>query len=398
VRPALVRACIGAAGWAYAAGAAAGQAVPRPAPLPLTQYDERRTSSELDGPTFSLTFAQPVPVREALVAFVRDTHLSIATDAAAAGTFIGDLKDVTVRQALEAVLPPLGLTYAVDGSLIRVFRREPQTRIFDLNYIAAERTATATTGRQDGGGVIVSSTMRTDVFGEIAAGARALLSEQATLTVDRKAGLLQATDIPERLDRVAAYLETVQSRIQRQAQIEARVLEVELSDERASGIDWNAVSAMVAGPGETGRAGGRAASYNGLRVRDVTRLLTALESQGKVTPIASPRLLTLNNEPAIVRTEVVTFAVTPQISSDAHFTLSFSPAVGGPTNAGADMLARVADGETLVVSGIGRDREIRERKAAGISGGWFGRTTVVTRHRVELVILLTPRLLHGGAE
>ena len=59
------------------------------------------------------------------------------------------------------------------------------------------------------------------------------------------------------------------------------------------------------------------------------------------------------------------------------------------------MLARVADGETLVISGFTRDRETRERRAVGITGGWFGRSTVVTRKRVEMVILLTPRIVSG---
>jgi type II secretory pathway component GspD/PulD (secretin) len=57
------------------------------------------------------------------------------------------------------------------------------------------------------------------------------------------------------------------------------------------------------------------------------------------------------------------------------------------------MLARVVDGETLVISGFTRERETRERKAVGITGGWFGRGTVVTRKRVEMVILLTPRIV-----
>ena len=55
----------------------------------------------------------------------------------------------------------------------------------------------------------------------------------------------------------------------------------------------------------------------------------------------------------------------------------------------ADTLARVADGETIVIAGFRRERDVRERRVAG----WFGRSTVVTRKRVELVILLTPRIL-----
>jgi type II secretory pathway component GspD/PulD (secretin) len=83
------------------------------------------------------------------------------------------------------------------------------------------------------------------------------------------------------------------------------------------------------------------------------------------------------------------------MSNDAEFTLSVSPVIAPPVVAEADLLARLADGETLVISGVGRDRETRQRQAAGISGGWFGRTTVVTRHRIELVILLTPRIVRG---
>ena len=60
-------------------------------------------------------------------------------DPAIAGSFIGELKNVTVRQALGLILQPLGLDYAVDGSFIRVFQREAETRLFDINYIAAER-------------------------------------------------------------------------------------------------------------------------------------------------------------------------------------------------------------------------------------------------------------------
>jgi type II secretory pathway component GspD/PulD (secretin) len=61
------------------------------------------------------------------------------------------------------------------------------------------------------------------------------------------------------------------------------------------------------------------------------------------------------------------------------------------------LLARVIDGETLVISGFTRDREIKEKKALGISGGWFGRGTVVTHKRVELVILLTAKIVAGVA-
>ena len=76
-------------------------------------------------------------------------------------------------------------------------------------------------------------------------------------------------------------------------------------------------------------------------------------------------------------------------------TLSLSPILKAPAPIESDMLARVADGETLVLSGFINDREIRERRNVGLAGGWFGRGTLVTRKRVELVILLTPGIVAG---
>jgi type II secretory pathway component HofQ len=219
-----------------AAGTAAAQPQPRPMPvLPLTQLDEHTLAAELDNRTFTLTFAQPVAVRELLLLLVRGTNLSIVPDPSISGTFIGELKNVTVRQALSLILPPLGLQYSVDGSFIRVFARAPETRIFDINYVATERTSTATVGG-DGGGrsaAMVSSSTKADVFEDLDNGIRTMLSEHATFNLDRKAGLLQVTDFPERLERVSIYLEAVHDRMVRQVEIEARVVEVELNDDKA---------------------------------------------------------------------------------------------------------------------------------------------------------------------
>jgi type II secretory pathway component GspD/PulD (secretin) len=374
----------------------------RPAPmpaLPLTQLDERVLAGDLDTRAFTLTFAQPVPVKDLLLLLVRGTSLSLVPDPAISGSFIGELKNVTVRQALGLILRPLGLDYALDGGIIHVFRREAETRIFDLNYSVTQRAGQATVGA-DGGprtSASITTSTKADVFDELASGVRTLLTERATFNVDRKAGLLQVTDFPERLDRVGIYLDAVQDRVHRQVQIDARVIEVEPTDAKAPGIDWAAVAAKMSGAPTADVPVATRQTMNGLRVTDVGRLLGLLGEQGIVTLVASPRLLTLNNEPSIVRTETMSFSVTPQISGDSVLTLSLTPIVKVPTVMESDILARVIDGETLVVSGFMRDREIREKKAVGISGGWFGRGTVVTRKRVELVILLTAKIIAGVA-
>jgi type II secretory pathway component GspD/PulD (secretin) len=404
---------------------AGAQAPQGPLPtLPLTQLDERALAADLDNRAFTLTFAQPVPIRDLLLLLVRGTTLSVVPDPAIGGTFIGELKNVTVRQALGLILPPLGLDYGLDGGFIRVFPREPETRLFDLNYLATIRTGTTLVGGASAGGssASVAGTTGADVFAEIANGLKTILSERAAFNVDRKAGLLQVSDFPERLDRVSLYLDTVQDRVHRQVQIDVRVVEVELGDSAAQSLDW----AALARGGADGAASQRP-NMVGLRVADVGQFLAALQAQGRVSLVASPRVLALNNEPALVRAVSqapdavagerpqvgsVTLEVTPQITSDGLVTLSVSPIVtiqdadarDQPPSITAiretDTLARIASGETLVVAGFARDRETRERRNTGIRGGWFGRSTVVTKTRVELVILLTPRIVgpFGAAE
>jgi MSHA biogenesis protein MshL len=363
--------------------------------LPLTQLDERAFAADLDNRTFTLTFAQAVPLSDLLLLLVRGTSLSVVPGPGVTGSFIGELKNVTVRQALDFILRPLGLDYAVEGGVVRVFRREPETRLFDINYIAAERTGTTTVGSDPAAHAYasVSTSARSDVFADLSRGVQALLSDRATFNVDRKAGLLQVTDFPERLDRVALYIEAVQDHVQRQVQIDARVIEVALNDENAESLDWSAVARQLGATDAAVSRSAAARSLLGVRVMDVSRLMTALEAQGTVSLVAKPRMTTVNNEPAIVRTDPVTISVTPQIAPDASIMLSVSPIVKAPAAVESDMLARVADGETLVIAGLLGDRETRERRNLGIRGGLFGRGTAVTRARTELLVLVTPRIV-----
>ena len=384
--------------------------------LPLTQMDDRVLAADLDRRMSTLMFARPVAIHDLLLLLVRGTTLSVAPDPAITGSFIGELKDVTVREALGLILQPLGLDYSVAGGLIRVFKREPEMRLFDVNYLASERTATVTvgTGPRQGSSSQISSTTSSDLFANLAKGTQALLSDRGTLSVDRKAGLLQVVDFPERLDRVAAYIEAVSARVHRQVQIDFRVVEVELNDSVET-IDWTALS-QVARAG-AGAAGGAPRALTGLRVTDLSRLLGALAAQGKVFTVADPRILALNNEPAIVRASArrygdVTLSVTPQIGADGIVMLSLSPILSravapsgaqakaakepdGDTRIEADTLARVVSGETVVLTGFPTSQEL----VTWTTGkAHRGRPAMVTKRRTELLILVTPTVLTGAAD
>lgn len=452
-------------------------------PLPITQLDERQLHPALDGQRFSLSFSEPRPIRDILMLLVRDTDLSLIPDPALDQTFIGELKNVTVREALDLILEPLGLDYSVRGNVIRVFRREPETRIYSIDYVitrrAGNRSLTASTatgvgvgaggggiaagggptagGTSGGGGgqgggssAQVSGNDAPDLFGDIIDGVRHLMSADGRFNLDRKAAILQVTDIPSRLDRIETYLEAVMLRVTRQVEIEAKVVEVELRDEFSAGINWQTVFGALGGTGTASQTLAPATSggltYT-LRLRDISGLLNAFATQGKVNVLSSPRVAAMNNEPAVMRigtqdvffvtttqvnpetgqilqtsvtpqslTEGIVLSVTPQISSDGIISLSINPSITERTGVATsrlgdtvpiisvretDTLVRVREGDTVVVAGLMQDRMSTDTAKVPIIGdvplvGSLFRRTERTRRKTDLVVLLTPRLMGPG--
>jgi hypothetical protein len=333
-------------------------------PLVVSQIDPRETS--LDSPRrLTLSFAEPRPIDEVLALLTAGTGFSLSIDADAAGSFRGELKQLTLRESLVAVLAPLGLDIDVRGSLIRVRRRQLETRIFDLDLLNIRRGLSRATGAGDAS--IATSTPQEDVMGGVEDGIKSLLSERGAVHVDRRAGLVTITDFADRLDRIGLYVETVQQRSGRQVRLRAQAFEVTLSG--APSIDWAAVRARL---GST--AAGIAA--------DPTALRAALAQQGTVRLLWAPEVTTINNEPAVIRmaTEratVLTLTVVPQISADGIIQMSVSHAW---EEQAADSVMRVMDGNTALIAGWIRPVQLTKK----LEG------------RAELVVLLQPTVVKPG--
>jgi MSHA biogenesis protein MshL len=335
------------------AAPAGSQSGPMP-PLPITQLDVRQADPDLDGQRISLGFSDPTPIRDILLLLVRDTRLSVIPHPSLEQTFIGDLKNVSLREALDLILEPLGLDYSVRGQVVRVFPRELETRFYSVDYVITQRTGSrsiaATTGAsgigvsggaglpssiaagaaganvfggaaggaQGGSTAQVSGTDSPNLYVDLAEGVRTLLSEDGRMSLDRTAALLQVTDTPDRLARVEQYLEAVMLRVTRQVQIEAKVLEVELREEFSAGINWSLVlqgltnSATITQTLAPATSGGFTLA---LKAGDFTALLNAFATQGDVNVLSSPRITAMNNEPAVMRigTQDVFFVTTTQV-------------------------------------------------------------------------------------
>lgn len=409
----------------------AGAAAPLP-PLPVTQIDDRVPAAARLGQNFSLSFSGAQPIRDVLLLVLKDTGLSVVIDPDVTGTFTGELANVTLKQALDITLQPLGLQYTLADNVLRVSRRPTETRFFSVDHVAtrrsSERTTEAAPGaaqpRDPGSGFSrtaagarpagvaggVTSSDAADFYEEMTRTIGPMLSADGSFTIDRKAGLVRVTDYPDRLDRVSHYLELAELRVTRQVQIQATFVEVDLNDRASAGIDWSVVL-RAAGDAVAAARPGEGRPALALTIRNLDGLLRAFATQGVVNVVATPRVVVMNNEPAIVRasaqqalrgiSDAVVLTVTPQVSADRIVQMSVAPSLAGSLAVrGADTLVRVREGETIVIDGLMQAATRREpAKARGLAavpvlGRLFGRPAKPGGARkTELVILLTPTIV-----
>ena len=272
------------------------------------------------------------------------------------------------------------------------------------------------------------------------------------LIINPIAGTITVSGMTGLLDQVDLFIKTFEASIQRQVLIEAKIVEVNLDRESEFGINWDIVAANAAGSFSPGGAGQSNITLT-LRAGNtqINAVLTALQSQGNVQVLSSPRVSALNNQRAVfnvTRGEIVfsltqqpivnpngttTFTSTvnptqvnvgivldvlPQISSDNTVTMNIRPVVTSVARTASftvdgntlqapvidtresDTMARLRGGETIVIGGLMQNR--RERVRSGVPvlmsipllGRLFSRTSDVER-KAELVIFLTPTIIAG---
>lgn len=246
--------------------------------LPVLQLEEK--VKKPDPPRVYSLFVRDADVRDVLQGFSKESKVNIVVDPDVSGKITVDLKDVTMAQAMDALLSPMGLEYRVDSGFIRVFKPRPVTRMFRLNYIltkrSGERTLSTSVGTATGGGggglaggvSKVKGEDIQDVFQEIemsliaiglksagmlgaqgvggGGGAAALPiitllppGVRGLFSINRQAGVILITAFPEVIAKAAELLEAVEGTIQRQVLIQAKIVEVSLNDEFRYGINYD---------------------------------------------------------------------------------------------------------------------------------------------------------------
>ena len=421
------------------------------------------------GPLYTFR-AQRLPLIDALALFARTNKLNMVTVPDIEGEITVDFHDLPLDRALTALLEAHGYYWERDENLITVRRLE--TRVFNLDYIRLVRGGAGINkaqlasgtgnssgkGSQDGGQVTVNQEVQIKFWEELEEQIQSMMSKEGSMVLNRLSGTIQITDRRQRMKEIANFLAKIRRALYRQVEIQVRIYEVNLSDDYSLGIDWSkinfdgsagniAFSNIIPVPfgGFAAKAPTATISFNDGSFDGV---LAALREQGELKVISQPRIMTLNNQPALIKvatdqsfftqtvaqgaggtgniiTEQVrsvtiglVLSVTPQVSEDGWIMLDVTPIISrlrriieSPQKTAtapvldvkqSSGLVRIKDGEMVLIGGLIQDEESETERKVPILGDlpWIGRFftgTYTAKQKSELVIFLSPHIVESNS-
>lgn len=365
-------------------------------------------------PRFDLA-VNAAPAAQVLLAIVSGTRYSMLLPPDLGGSLTLNLKNVTVREALESIRELYGYEFSVQGTRITIHPNTLQTRLFQISYLAGKRGggsatrvtasnvfpaggATSTTGAAAGGaGVAPEATtvytgqssdfwfdlaqalaialnceyevQRANVAAQsgispAAAGMAQALSQRMdklkcadgrNFVVNPQSGVVMVRAMPAELRDVGRMLKAMQASVERQVMIEAKIIEVELSDDFQSGINWQAldsygrprwsVNAQTDNIGAFPPSVSDVATLTGslgllksfsvggalglaFQTGSFASLIQFLKTQGSVQVMSSPRIATLNNQKAVLKVGSDDYYVTA-VTPPSYSTTGTNSSIGG---------------------------------------------------------------------
>jgi len=360
--------------------------------------------------------------------------LNIVTSPDIKGKVTISLEDVTVKEALEAIITVNGLAYSIRKNIIYVSPGDAEaielvSEVIFLKYIKA---------------------------GDAQNLLKKALSAKGDIKIDEVSNCLIVSDFPSNIRKVENLLEKVDIP-PRQVLIEAKIVDITSSDLEALGVTYSLEYKPDGGLWERNTTTNEELDYtmnlaeqsqdltggqfvlNALSLKHITLTATldALARDGRANVLASPSIAVLNGQEARIiigerypykeRTQTTTgttettkfvdigttLRVLPQINDDGYITMKVHPEVSslaaaldaGPrvTTREADTTVRVKEGETLVIGGLIKQNDSSSVDKVPYLGDipFLGALFTRSEHELEqkeLAVFITPTILYSREE
>ncbi len=422
------------------------------------------TAKQYQGKPISLNF-QDIPVRTVLQIIADFNNLNLVTTDSVSGNITLRLDGVPWEQALDIILKVRGLDKRLDNNILLVApadeiaarekqQLESRNQVADLAPLYTEYLQ-------------INYAKASEVAALLSSESTKLLSPRGAVSVDERTNVLVVKDTADVIGNVKRMLDILDIPV-KQVVIEARMVTIDDGFDEALGVRWgvtktdghgNGTSGTIEGNDGAGNNGGSSTitrpgvedrlnvnlpvtnaagtlAFQVARLANGTLLdleLSALEKESKAEIIASPRVTTANQKPALIEqgTEIpyvessssgatsVTFKkavlslkVTPQITPDNRVILDLTvtqdtkgetvpTGTGDAVSINAQSITTqvlVNNGETLVLGGIYQQTIKNDVSKVPLLGdipglGYLFKKTTSENKKRELLIFVTPRIV-----
>ncbi len=304
-----------------------------PPPVLMPTY---RGIDPFEGKKFTMS-AVDAPLTKVLYSIADDAGLNlvISPEVDLNRTITATFRNTPLRDALEVVMELSGLHYEVKGNVL--FVKEILTKTFKLPYI---NTNTSYSGELGGnvaagsGGNIAGATGTTtlgggvnlgggiggsfrisfqnpegqgDFYAQLEANLQSLLDSERgeSYVLNRFTGTLIVRARKNTLREVEELISRVKREIKKQVLIEAKIVEVNLSDSSRYGVDWNRLLLNVLGSRlnlDLSQTSNFQEGFFTLRMSayQFSAVLRAISEYGKTKILANPRIVAINGQPALI--------------------------------------------------------------------------------------------------
>lgn len=459
-----------------------------------------------DRRAFNIAVTDTVSINEILVQLSDVCKFSVVPkDSVAAAELqkqlVGiNIKDMALREVFNVLVSENNMDYEYKNGILQVSALKTQT--FKVDYINAIREGTAnikaaidsspyefdddrgTDGMEDNA---IKASERFSFWETISNEITLILNNgtegyiAVAPIINQNAGLITVTATKSQLKRVEDYINSMQNRLNKQVILDVSIISVDMNNEYTTGIDWSkfklgfdsylnygknnqlnydangkVISERVGGSriNSLNKAFGTTDNGSGFIVGaafnfNIAGMVNFLELRGKTKTISSPKVMTLNNQPAIITvgdvinyklqtdidnsdtgTSRVTYEqyssfigvllnITPTISDNGKIMLRINPSLSNFKYAEDDKLevAKGRDkapdtnerkistvitansGDTVILGGLIEQRKGKNNTSVPVLssiplvGNLFKSTSDVLKV-TELVFVITPRLVN----
>ena len=210
-----------------------------------------------------------------------------------------ELNDVSVAEVMDIVREVYGYPYKQRGNLYQVFPGGLRSEIFQIDYLSVKRQGVSETqitngqvsntggsnasnrgsgssnnssnsnsgsGSQGTIGAQIRTETESDFWGEIQNTLTVLIGggEGNSVVVTPQAGIIVVRAQPKEIETARDFLRRAELIMRRQVVLEAKILEVQLSDGYQTGIDWSAVANINSNTLSYGVSGSSTVSPNAI--------------------------------------------------------------------------------------------------------------------------------------